>query len=157
MHDRTLTESGHRLPGKLKRMTGRGGDGRDWTRWSATTRPVQRPVTNLREVLWDDRTRWWTLRPDAVVSNDASSAASGPAFGRCLTPFFNLIFDATSPNQVPIQRDSNKHQLESDMSDLTQTFKFFKVFYLRLVLCLRKYVINTRGATYGHAIEFMNP
>jgi hypothetical protein len=59
-HDQTLTESGHRLPGKLKRMTGRGGDGRDRTRWSATTCPVQRPVTDLREVLRDDRTRWWT-------------------------------------------------------------------------------------------------
>jgi hypothetical protein len=43
------------------------------------------------------------------------------------------------------------------MSDLTQTLKFFKVFCLRLVLFLRKYAINTRGATYGHAIEFMNP
>jgi hypothetical protein len=63
----------------------------------------------------------------------------------------------TSPNQVPIQRDSNKHQLEPDMSDLTQTLKIFKIFYLRLVLFLRKYSINTRGAMYGHAIEFMNP
>jgi hypothetical protein len=63
----------------------------------------------------------------------------------------------TSPNQVPIQRDSNKHQLEPDMSDLTQTLKFFKVFCLRLVLFSRKYAINTRGATYGHAIKFMNP
>jgi hypothetical protein len=87
-----------------------------------------------------------------VISNDASGAASG----RCLTPFFNPIFDATSPIQVPIQRDSNKHQLEPNMSDLTQTLKFFKVFCLRLVLFLRKYVINTRGATYGHAIEFVN-
>jgi hypothetical protein len=26
-----------------------------------------------------------------------------------------------------------------------------------LVLFLSKYPINTRGATYGHAIEFMNP
>jgi hypothetical protein len=43
------------------------------------------------------------------------------------------------------------------MSDLTQTLKFFKVFCLRLVLFLRKYAINTRGATYGHAIEFVNP
>jgi hypothetical protein len=43
------------------------------------------------------------------------------------------------------------------MSDLTQTLKFFKVFCLRLVLFLRKYAISTRGATYGHAIEFMNP
>jgi hypothetical protein len=42
------------------------------------------------------------------------------------------------------------------MRDLTQTLKFFKVFYLRLVLFLRKYSINTRGATYGHAIEFVN-
>jgi hypothetical protein len=65
--DRTLTESGQRLPEKLKRMTGRGGGGRDWTWWSATSRPVQRPVTDPREVLRDDRTRWWTLGPDAVV------------------------------------------------------------------------------------------
>jgi hypothetical protein len=43
------------------------------------------------------------------------------------------------------------------MSNLTQTLKFFKVFCLRLVSFLRKYAINTRGATYGHAIEFMNP
>jgi hypothetical protein len=43
------------------------------------------------------------------------------------------------------------------MSDLTQTIKFFKVFCLRLVLFLRKYAINTRGAMYGHAIEFINP
>jgi hypothetical protein len=43
------------------------------------------------------------------------------------------------------------------MSDLTQTLKFFKIFCLRLVLFLGKYAINTRGATYGHAIEFMNP
>jgi hypothetical protein len=43
------------------------------------------------------------------------------------------------------------------MSDLSQTLKFFKVFCLRLVLFLRKYAINTRGATYDHAIEFMNP
>jgi hypothetical protein len=43
------------------------------------------------------------------------------------------------------------------MSDLSQTLEFFKIFCLRLVLFLRKYVINTRGATYGHAIEFMNP
>jgi hypothetical protein len=41
-------------------------------------------------------------------------------------PFFNPIFNATSPNQVPIQRDSNKHQLKPDMSDLTQTLKFFQ-------------------------------
>jgi hypothetical protein len=47
--------------------------------------------------------------------------------------------------------------LEPDLSGLTQTLKFFKVFCLRLVLFLRKYTINTRGATYGHAIEFMNP
>jgi hypothetical protein len=72
-------------------------------------------------------------------------------------PFFNPTFDVTSPNQVPIQRDSNKHQLEPDMSDLTQTLKIFKIFCLRLVLFLGKYAINTRGATYGHAIEFMNP
>jgi hypothetical protein len=43
------------------------------------------------------------------------------------------------------------------MSDLTQTLKIFKIFCLRLALFLRKYAINTRGATYGHAIEFMNP
>jgi hypothetical protein len=43
------------------------------------------------------------------------------------------------------------------MSDLTQTLKFFKIFCLRLVLFLRKYSINTRGATYGHAIECINP
>jgi hypothetical protein len=43
------------------------------------------------------------------------------------------------------------------MSDLTQTLRFFKVFCLRLVLFLRKYAINTRGATYGHAIEFYEP
>jgi hypothetical protein len=43
------------------------------------------------------------------------------------------------------------------MSDLTQTLKFFKIFCLRLVLFLGKYAINTRGATYGYAIEFMNP
>jgi hypothetical protein len=66
-HDRTLTESGHMLPEKLKRMTGRGGGGRDRTRWSATTRPVQRLVIDLREVLQDDRMRWWTPGPDAVV------------------------------------------------------------------------------------------
>jgi hypothetical protein len=72
-------------------------------------------------------------------------------------PFFNLIFDATSPNQVLIQRDSNKHQLEPDMRDLSQPLKIFKIFCLRLVLFLRKYTINTRVATYGHAIEFMNP
>jgi hypothetical protein len=40
--------------------------------------------------------------------------------------FLKLIFNATSPNQVPIQRDSNKHQLEPDMSDLSQTLKFFQ-------------------------------
>jgi hypothetical protein len=43
------------------------------------------------------------------------------------------------------------------MSDLTQTLKIFKISCLRLVLFLGKYAINTRGATYGHAIEFMNP
>jgi hypothetical protein len=51
MHDQMLTESGHILPGKLKRMTGRGGGGRDRTRWSATARPVQRPVKDLKEKL----------------------------------------------------------------------------------------------------------
>jgi hypothetical protein len=56
-HDRTLIGSGQILPLKLKRMTGRGGGGRDRTRWSATMRPVQRSVTDPREVLWDDRTR----------------------------------------------------------------------------------------------------
>jgi hypothetical protein len=121
MHDRTLTESGQNLPEKLKWMTGRGGGGRDRTRWSATTRPMQRPITELGEDLWE--------LLDALV--DAGT-------GRGLTPFFNPIFNATSPNQVPIQRDSNKHQLEPDMSDLTHTLKFFKVFCLRLVLFLRK-------------------
>jgi hypothetical protein len=53
MHDRTLTESDQILPGKLKRMTGRGGEDRDRTRWSATTRPMQRPVTDLGEDLWE--------------------------------------------------------------------------------------------------------
>jgi hypothetical protein len=43
------------------------------------------------------------------------------------------------------------------MRDLSQTLKIFKIFYLRLVLFLGKYAINTLGATYGHAIEFMNP
>jgi hypothetical protein len=51
MHDRTLTESGHILPGKLKRMTGHGGGGRDRTRWSATVRSVQRMVRDLGEDL----------------------------------------------------------------------------------------------------------
>jgi hypothetical protein len=36
---------------KLKRMTGRGGGGRDQTRWSAETRPMWRPVTDLEEDL----------------------------------------------------------------------------------------------------------
>jgi hypothetical protein len=66
-HDQTLTESGHRLPEKLKRMTGGGGGHRDRTRWSATTRPVQRPVTDPGEVLWDDRMCWWSPEPDTVV------------------------------------------------------------------------------------------
>jgi hypothetical protein len=78
----------------------------------------------LKKFFRNDRTRWWTPGPDAVVRNDASGAASGAASDRCLTPFFNSIFDVTSPNQVPIQRDSNKHQLEPDVSDLTQTLKF---------------------------------
>jgi hypothetical protein len=43
------------------------------------------------------------------------------------------------------------------MSDLTQTLKIFKISFLRLVLFLGKYAINTREVTYGHAIEFMNP
>jgi hypothetical protein len=43
------------------------------------------------------------------------------------------------------------------MRDLSQTLEFFKIFCLRLVLFLRKYAINTQGAMYGHAIEFMNP
>jgi hypothetical protein len=51
MHDQTLTESGHILPGKLKWMTGRGGGGRDRTQWSAETRPMQRLVTDLEEEL----------------------------------------------------------------------------------------------------------
>jgi hypothetical protein len=52
MYDRTLTESSQILPEKLKRMTGRGGGGRDQTRWSATARPVQRPIRDLKEKLW---------------------------------------------------------------------------------------------------------
>jgi hypothetical protein len=51
MHDRTLTESGHIFLRKLKRMTGRGGGGRDRTRWSAETRLMQHPATNLEEEL----------------------------------------------------------------------------------------------------------
>jgi hypothetical protein len=43
------------------------------------------------------------------------------------------------------------------MSDLPETLKFFKIFHLRLVLFLRKYAINTQGATYDDAIEFINP
>jgi hypothetical protein len=43
------------------------------------------------------------------------------------------------------------------MSNLTQPFKIFKIICLRLVLFLGKYAINTRGATYDQAIEFMNP
>jgi hypothetical protein len=66
-HDRTLTESGHKFFEKLKRMTGHGGGGRDRTRWSAMTRPMQRPVTDPGEVLRDDRTRWWTPGPDVLV------------------------------------------------------------------------------------------
>jgi hypothetical protein len=50
MHDRTLTESGQILPGKLKRMTGCGGGGRDQKQWSAETRPMQRLVTDLEEL-----------------------------------------------------------------------------------------------------------
>jgi hypothetical protein len=50
MHDRTLTESGHILPGKLKRMTGRGGGGRDRTQWSVEMRPMQRLITDLEEL-----------------------------------------------------------------------------------------------------------
>jgi hypothetical protein len=42
------------------------------------------------------------------------------------------------------------------MRDLSQTLEFFKLFCLRQILFLRKYAINTRGATYDHAIEFMN-
>jgi hypothetical protein len=51
MHDQTLTEFGQELPGKLKWMTGRDGGGRDRTQWSATARPVQRPVRDLGEDL----------------------------------------------------------------------------------------------------------
>jgi hypothetical protein len=46
-----LTASGHVLPGKLKRMTGRGGGYRDRTRWSAEAHPVQRPVRDFEEKL----------------------------------------------------------------------------------------------------------
>jgi hypothetical protein len=53
MHDQTLTESGHIFSGKLKRMTGRGGGGRDRTRWLAEMRPMQRPVIDLGEDLWE--------------------------------------------------------------------------------------------------------
>jgi hypothetical protein len=57
-HDQTLIESSHILSRKLKRMTGRGGGDRDRTRWSATARPVQRPVIDPKEILRDDRMRW---------------------------------------------------------------------------------------------------
>jgi hypothetical protein len=43
------------------------------------------------------------------------------------------------------------------MSDLSKTLNIFKIICLRLVLFLGKYAINTRGAMYGQAIEFMNP
>jgi hypothetical protein len=48
-------------------MTGRSGGGQDRTWWSATARPVQRPVIDPEEILQDDQTRWWTPGPDAVV------------------------------------------------------------------------------------------
>jgi hypothetical protein len=51
MHDRTLTESGHKLPEKLKQMTRRGGGCWDRTRWSAEARPMQRPVRDFDEKL----------------------------------------------------------------------------------------------------------
>jgi hypothetical protein len=53
MHDQTLTESGHKMPKKLKQMTGHGGGCRDRTRWSTEARPMQRPVTDLGEDLWE--------------------------------------------------------------------------------------------------------
>jgi hypothetical protein len=80
MHDRTLTESGQNLPEKLKWMTGRGGGGRDRTRWSATTRPMQRPITELGEDLWE--------LLDALV--DAGTGRGGEAKPR--------------PMQRPVQR-----------------------------------------------------
>jgi hypothetical protein len=67
IRDRTLTASGFDLPGKLRRMTGRGGGYRDRTRWSTGARPVQRPITRSGDGLQDDRTRWWSPGPDAVV------------------------------------------------------------------------------------------
>jgi hypothetical protein len=67
-----------------------------------------------------------------------SDAASGAASGHYKKLFFKPFFDVTSSNQVPIQGDSNKHQLEPNVSDLTQTLKIFKIFCLRLVLFLRK-------------------
>jgi hypothetical protein len=97
-HDRTLTESGHRLPGKLKRMTGRGGDSRDRTRWSATTRPVQRPVTDPGEVLWDDRTRWWSPEPDAVVKQHRVRCSVRSLFNAFLQSDLRRDFYQSSSN-----------------------------------------------------------
>jgi hypothetical protein len=73
----------------------------------------------------NDRTRWWTPGPDAVVKQNRVRCSVRSSVRSLLNAFFNPIFNATSPNQVPIQRDSNKHQLEPDMSDLTQTLKIF--------------------------------
>jgi hypothetical protein len=125
--------------------------GRSIASGPASSQRSMRTVFGLTECAGggQDWTQW--------LSSVASGPASGPTSGCCFSPFFFPIFDATSPNQVSIQRDPNKHQLEPDMSDLSQTLKFFKIFCLRLVFFLRKYAINTRGATYGHAIEFMNP
>jgi hypothetical protein len=125
-------------PENPTRMTGHGGGVKDQTQWSQ--RRVRSSVwSQILEIVFGmtghaggrrDWTQWW--------STIASGPASGPASGRCKTPFFNPIFDTTSPNQVSIQRDSNKHQLEPNMSDLSQTLKFFKIFCLRLVLFLGK-------------------
>jgi hypothetical protein len=67
--DRTRSESGRGELGNSSRMTGRGGGNRDRTRWSTEARPVQRPVTRSGVGLLDDRTRWWTPGPDAVVKH----------------------------------------------------------------------------------------
>jgi hypothetical protein len=56
----------------------------------------------------------------------SSSVASGPASGQRFSLFPFPIFDATSPNQVSKQKDTNKHQLEPDMSEFSQALKFSK-------------------------------
>jgi hypothetical protein len=65
--DRTWTESGQRSPGNPSCMTGRGGRVRDRTQWSQ--RRVWSSVRSevLESCLQDDRTRWWSPGPDAVV------------------------------------------------------------------------------------------